>query len=208
MRSASWTGTTSTSAISSGSTRPPHSSSRGAKSNFRFRRQVSRLVYKTTGPRRDQTVALTGFCASRDHPGRLRRIKFRGSRNGKELVFLTNNFDLPAMTVAALCKSRWQVELILERITLHLRIKSFHDTSEHATKSRVWTVVSGCVLVAIFRKRLDRELSLCTVLQILDVNLREKTTLNPLLADSESASRQHGIPECLKSFDHERDSSA
>lgn len=172
-----------------------------AKSNFRFRRQVSRPVDKSTGLRCDQTVALTGFYASRDYPGKLRRIKFRDTRNGKELVFLTNNFDLPAMTVAELYKSRWQVELFFKWIKQHLRIKSFLGTSENAVKSQIWIAVSVYVLVAIIRKRLNSELSLYTILQILDVTLFEKTPLNQLLTDSEIASCQNELPKQLNLFD-------
>ena len=172
-----------------------------AKSNFRFRRQVSRPVDKSTGLRCDQTVALTGFYASRDYPGKLRRIKFRDTRNGKELVFLTNNFDLPAMTVAELYKSRWQVELFFKWIKQHLRVKSFLGTSENAVKSQIWIAVSVYVLVAIIRKRLNSELSLYTILQILDVTLFEKTPLNQLLTDSETASCQNELPKQLNLFD-------
>jgi Transposase DDE domain/Domain of unknown function (DUF4372) len=135
----------------------------------------------------DQTIALNGFYASHDYPQHLRRIRFKDPESGKTLVFLTNHFQLPALTVCALYKSRWQVELFFKWIKQHLRIKRFFGTSENAVKSQVWIAVAVYVLVAIVRKRLDLDLSLHSMLQILSVTPFEKVALGQLLTDIEVA---------------------
>jgi hypothetical protein len=158
-----------------------------AKSNLDARRVYSAPVDRNTGLICDQTVALNGFYARHDYPQHLRRIRFKDPESGKTLVFLTNHFQLPALTVCALYKSRWQVELFFKWIKQHLRIKRFFGTSENAVKSQVWIAVAVYVLVAIVRKRLDLDLSLHSMLQILSVTPFEKVPLAQLLTDIEVA---------------------
>lgn len=157
-----------------------------AKHNFRFHRQYSRAVDKTTGLRSDQTVRLVNFYVSKHYPGPLRRVCYYDAEHAHRFTFLTNAFDLPALTVAALYKSRWQVELFFKWIKQHLRIKAFYGTSRNAVETQVWIAISVYVLAAILRKRLALTLSLSTVLQILDVSLFEKTDLVALLRRTES----------------------
>jgi hypothetical protein len=151
------------------------------KSNLLFRRVYSRAVDKSTGLRCDQTIALTGLKASQDYPQHLRRIKFHDAEHDRDLVFLTNNFDLPALTIAQLYRCRWQVELFFKWIKQHLRIKRFYGTSENAVKTQIWIAISIYVLVAIVKKRLKIEASLYTILQILSLTLFEKTSLDQLV---------------------------
>lgn len=154
-----------------------------AKSNFKCRRLYSHAVDRSTGLICDQTVELTVFYSRRDYPERLRRIRYRDLQTNKTLVFLTNHFGIPAATVCALYKSRWQVELFFKWIKQHLRIKRFFGTSENAVKSQVWIAVATYVLVAIARKRLNLDLSLHSMLQILSVTPFEKVPLHQLLTD-------------------------
>jgi hypothetical protein len=154
-----------------------------AKSNSKLRRLVSRPVDRSTGLICDQSVELTVFYSHQGYPERLRRIRFKDPETAKTLVFLTNNFALPALTIGALYKSRWQVELFFRWIKQHLRIKRFFGTSENAVKSQVWIAVAVYVLVAIIRKRLDLNFSLHSMLQILSVTPFEKVPLFQLLTD-------------------------
>jgi len=154
-----------------------------AKSNSKFKRLVSRPVDRSTGLICDQSVELTVFYSHQGYPERLRRIRFKDPETAKTLVFLTNNFALPALTVGALYKSRWQVELFFRWIKQHLRIKRFFGTSENAVKSQVWIAVAVYVLVAIIRKRLNLEFSLHSMLQILSVTPFEKVSLFQMLTD-------------------------
>lgn len=156
-----------------------------AKSNLLFRRVYSRSVDKSTGLRCDQTIALTAPKASKDYPQHLRRIKFHDAEHDKDLVFLTNNFDLPALTIAQLYRCRWQVELFFKWIKQHLRIKRFYGTTENAVKTQIWISITVYVLVAIVKKRLNTEASLYTILQILSLTLFEKMTLDQLLKNAE-----------------------
>ena len=156
-----------------------------AKSNLACRRVYSHPVDKSTGLRCDQTIALIGYYKSKDYPQHLRRIKFFDVEHGQELVFLTNNFDLPALTIAQLYRCRWQVELFFKWIKQHLRIKAFYGTSENAVKTQIWIAITVYVLVAIVRKRLKIEASLYTILQILSLTLFEKTSVNQLLTKTE-----------------------
>jgi len=148
-----------------------------AKSNLDAHRVYSALVDRTTGLICDQTIALDGYVTRRDYPQHLRRIRFRDADTGKRLVFLTNQTTLPALTICALYKSRWQVELFFKWIKQHLRIKRFYGTSENAVKTQIWIAVSVYVLVAIVRKRLGLEASLYTLLQVLSVTIFEKMPL-------------------------------
>jgi hypothetical protein len=151
-----------------------------AKSNLRARRRYSHPVDRSTGLVCDQTVVLTGFYSRQGFERPLRRIKFNDPQTGKRLVFLTNNFAQPALTIAQLYKCRWQVELFFKWIKQHLRIKAFFGTSENAVKSQIWIAVSVYVLVAIIKKRLALPESLYEILQILSLTLFEKTSMNCL----------------------------
>jgi len=156
------------------------------KSNLLCRRVYSRAVDKATGLRCDQTIALTAPKACKDYPQHLRRIKFYDAEHDKHLVFLTNNFDLPALTIAQLYRCRWQVELFFKWIQQHLRIKKFYGTTENAVKTQIWIAITVYVLVAIVKKRLNTEASLYTILQILSLTLFEKTPLDQLLKNTET----------------------
>jgi len=144
------------------------------KVNTRLRRIYSAEVDKTTGLKCDQVIMLTGFYAQKSYPEKLRLVKYYDSEREKKLDFLTNNFSLPALTIANLYRCRWQVELFFKWIKQHLRIKAFYGTSENAVKSQIWIAVSIYVLVAIIKKRLKIEQSLYTILQILSVSIFEK----------------------------------
>jgi hypothetical protein len=152
-----------------------------AKSNLDARRLYSAASDRTAGIICDQTIALNGFYSQRDYPDPLRRIRFRDAESGKTLVFLTNRFSLPAATVCALYKARWQVELFFKWIKQHLRIKQFYGTSENAVKSQIWIAVAVYVLVAIAKKRLNLDASLYTLRQILSVTLFEKMPIHQTL---------------------------
>ncbi len=169
-----------------------------AKRNLQYRRLYSHPVDKTTGLRCDQTILLTGPQSSQDYPVPLRRVKFYDAKHGKLLVFLTNNFDLPALTIAELYRCRWQVELFFKWIKQHLRIKAFFGTSENAVKTQVWIAIAVYVLVAIVKKRLNSESSLYTNLQILSLTLFEKTPLDQLLADIEQKPDDPNMPKQRK----------
>lgn len=148
-----------------------------AKSNLQYRRLYSHPIDKASGLRCDQTVVLTGVQSYTDYPPPLRRIKFYDAKHDKLLVFLTNHFDLPALTITELYRCRWQVELFFKWIKQHLRIKAFFGTSENAVKTQVWIAIAVYVLVAVVKKRLNINASLHTILQILSVTLFEKTPL-------------------------------
>src|SRR5580658_3277210 len=147
------------------------------KSNVLIQRRYSHPVDKTTGVRSDQTVILTSFESASAYPDALRRVSYLDKETQKRLTFLTNNFVLPAFTIAQIYKCRWQVELFFKWIKQHLRIKAFYGTSENAVKTQIWIAVSIYVLVAIVRKRLGLEASLYQILQILSVTLFEKTPI-------------------------------
>jgi hypothetical protein len=154
-----------------------------AKSNFDFQRLYSQPVDKTTGVQADQIITLHGFYAQKDYPEKLRRIRYVDMQSNKRFVFLSNNFTLPALTIAELYHCRWQIELFFKWIKQHLRIKAFYGTSENAVKTQIWIAISVYVLVAIVKKRLKIDHSLYTILQILSVSLFEKTDLYQLLAN-------------------------
>ena len=156
-----------------------------AKSNFRFQRLYSQAIDKSTGLQCDQTISLVGFYAMKDYPERLRRIRFFDAQQGKRLVFLTNNFNLPALTIAELYQRRWQIELFFKWIKQHLRIKAFYGTSENAVKTQIWIAISIYVLVAIIKKQLRLERSLYSILQILSITLFEKMPLLQALTHME-----------------------
>jgi len=147
------------------------------KSNVILQRRYSHAVDKGTGVRSDHTVILTAIDSAKAYPDALRRVSYLDVKTGKRFRFLTNNFALPALTIAHIYKARWQVELFFKWIKQHLRIKAFYGTSENAVKTQIWIAVSAYVLVAIVRKRLRLEISLYQILQILSVTLFEKTPL-------------------------------
>ena len=147
------------------------------KSNVLLERRYSHTVDKSTGVRSDQTVLLSSIESASVYPDALRRVSYCDAETGKRLKFLTNNFTLPALTIAQIYKQRWQVELFFKWIKQHLRIKAFYGTSENAVKTQIWIAVSVYVLVAIVRKRLGLENSLYQILQILSVTLFEKTPI-------------------------------
>ena len=155
-----------------------------AKRNLDARRLYSAPVDRSTGVSSDHTIALNGFYAAKHYPAHLRRIRYRDPVTGKVLVFLTNQFALPALTICALYKCRWQVELFFKWIKQHLRIKRFYGTSENAVRTQIWIAVSVYVLVAIIKKQLKLDSSLHTLLQILSLTLFEKLPLQQLVAES------------------------
>jgi len=146
-----------------------------AKKNLDAKRRESRIVDKTTGLRSDQTIVLAGVKSSQSYPEALRRIHYYDIETGKRFVFLTNNFVLPALSIAQLYKCRWQIELFFKWIKQHLRIKAFYGTSPNAVRTQIWIAISVYVLVAIVKKELKIERSLSEILQILSVNPFEKT---------------------------------
>ena len=149
-----------------------------AKRGMDARRVYSAKTDRTTGVICDQTIRLNGFYVAKNYPEYLRRIRFKDPESGKTLVFLTNNTTLPPLTIAALYKSRWQVELFFKWIKQHLRIKRFLGTSENAVKTQIWCAVSTYVLIAIVKKELHLNASLYTLLQILSVSVFEKTLIS------------------------------
>jgi len=156
------------------------------KSNVLLKRRYSQPVDKATGVRSDHTVILTAIDSAKGYPDALRRVSYLDVETTKRFKFLTNNFTLPALTIAKIYKCRWQVELFFKWIKQHLRIKAFYGTSENAVKTQIWIAVSVYVLVAVVRKRLGLEASLYQILQILSVTLFEKTPLLRALHASDS----------------------
>lgn len=173
-----------------------------ARRSFRARRRYSRPVNKTTGLRLDQTVVLTQFYARRDYPDGLRRIGYRDPQSGRALVFLTNNFTEPALTITQIYHCRWQIELFFKWLKQHLRIKAFYGTSENAVRTQLWIAVSVYLLVAILKKRLHSQLSLYSLLQILSLTLFEKTPLLQVLSEQPPLSELVGMQNqpCLPGF--------
>jgi len=147
------------------------------KENILLERRYSHPVDKSTGVQSDQTVVLTSFASASVYPDPLRRVSYFDIETNKRLKFLTNNFVLPALTIAQIYKCRWQVELFFKWIKQHLRIKAFYGTSPNAVRTQIWIAVSVYVLVAIMRKRLDLTASLYQILQILSITLFEKTPI-------------------------------
>ena len=171
-----------------------------AKSNFQFHRIYSRSIDKQTGLRCDQIIKLTTHYPSKDYPEKLRRIKYYDAVTNNRLVFITNNFDLPALTIAKLYKCRWQVELFFKWIKQHLRIKKFFGTSENAVKTQVWIAISVYVLMAIIKKRLKLDMSLYTILQILSVTVFEKMPITRVFADDSYILSENNVDNQLNLF--------
>jgi hypothetical protein len=171
-----------------------------AKSNMDAHRVYSAPTDRAAGIICDQTVALNGHYARKHYPDYLRRIRFKDTAASRTLVFLTNQFALPAATICALYKNRWQVELFFKWIKQHLRIKRFFGTSENAVKTQIWIAVSVYVLVAIIKKRLNLEASLYTLLQVFSLTLFEKIPLEQLLSAAENSSHSHQANNQLNLF--------
>jgi len=172
-----------------------------ARKNFRFVRLISHPVDKSSGVQCDQTIALAWFYSAKGYPARLRRIRYWDAQREKRLVFLTNNFALPAHVIAELYRRRWHVELFFKWIKQHLRIKTFYGTSENAVKTQVWIAVCSYLLVAIVRKRLGLRLNLYTMLQILSVSLFEKIPINQAFLLNDALSRTSEGPKQLQLLD-------
>ena len=172
-----------------------------AKRGMDAHRVYSMQVDRSTGIICDQRIALDGIVVSQDYPEQLRRIRFKDPESGKTLVFLTNNFTLPAATICALYKSRWQVELFFKWIKQHLRIKRFIGNSENAVKTQIWCAVSTYVLIAIVKKELQLDASLYSLLQILSVSVFEKTPLSQAFAGGGLLTEQADFYNQLNLFD-------
>ena len=171
------------------------------KENVLLERRYSHPVDQSTGVRSDQTVILTAIESAKAYPEALRRVSFYDAETDKRLKFLTNNFMLPALTIAQIYKSRWQVELFFKWIKQHLRVKAFFGISENAVKTQIWIAVSVYVLVAIVRKRLGLEASLYQILQILSLTLFEKVPILQVLQPSDSQNESGQDPNQLILFD-------
>jgi IS4 transposase len=170
------------------------------KINMNYHRVYSRPVDKTTGLRFDQTIALDGFYTRQEYPQHLRRVGFVDLENAKQLVFLTNHFVLPALTIAAVYKQRWKVELFFKWIKQHLRIRHFYGTSENAVKTQIWTAVCVYVLAAIVKKELALDVSLYTFLQVLSVHSFEKIPISQAFSDGDPSSITGVLPNQLNLF--------
>ena len=172
-----------------------------AKDNCDWRRIYSRPVDKTTGVQCDQTIALNGFYASKHYPQHLRRVRYFDAVNNKRLVFFTNNFALPALTIAELYRCRWQVELFFKWLKQHLRIKKFYGNSENAVKVQIWISIATYVLVLIAKKQMGLALSPYTILQILSVSLFEKTPISQAFSSDYSKNENNDLCNQLLLFD-------
>ena len=170
------------------------------KKGVRLRRRYSHAVPPGTGVLSDQTVVLAAAASAKHYPDALRRVRYHDAEQDRRLAFLTNNFDLPALTIALLYKSRWKVELFFKWIKQHLRIKTFFGTSANAVKTQIWTAISVYVLVAILKKRLQLEPSLYQILQVLSVTLFEKGPILQAFDDTESQQKWSGISNQLNLF--------
>jgi len=171
------------------------------KINFRRKRLYSQPVDKSTGVQCDQIVVLKNHYAKKDYPEKLRRIRYFDSKNKKTFVFLTNNFVLPAITIADLYRCRWQVELFFKWIKQHLRIKAFYGTTENAVKTQIWIAISVYVLVAIVKKTLNLDQSLYTILQVLSLTLFEKEPIYQVLSNVSYTNQEDQLSNQLNLFD-------
>lgn len=171
------------------------------KRNFNYRRLYSRKVDKEKGFKCDQTIKLTGFYTSKKYPGKLRRIKYFDKEIGRNLVFLTNNFQYGAEAIAQLYKERWKIELFFKWIKQHLRIKKFYGTSPNAVKTQIWIAVSIYLLIAIMKKKLKLDQELYTILQILSISVFEKTSVNQLFSKGKHRNETNPNDNQLKMFD-------
>lgn len=161
-----------------------------ARKRLNFRRRYSHPVDRSTGLICDQTILLTTFYSAKKYPDPLRRIRYFDAEENRTLVFLTNNFQLDAMTVTKLFKARWQIELFFKWIKQHLRIKAFYGTSANAVKTQIWSAIATYLLVAILRKRLHLDQSLYTILQVLSVSLFEQIPILQALSENSRITQQ------------------
>jgi hypothetical protein len=161
-----------------------------SKTNLQFRRLYSHPIDKSTGLKSDQTIVLTGIKSAKDYPDKLRRTRYLDIETNLDLTFLSNNFFVPALTIAQLYKCRWQVELFFKWIKQHLRIKAFFGTTKNAVKTQIWIAISVYVLVAIIKKRLGLDLSLYTILQILSVTAFEQIPIIQVLTNFDYSSSE------------------
>lgn len=171
-----------------------------AKSNFQFKRIYSHKVDKSLGLICDQSIHLTGFYPAKDYPEKLRRIKYYDSENNRKLIFITNNFRLPAITIANLFKQRWQIELFFKWIKQNLKIKSFYGNSANAVKTQVCITISVYVLLAIIKKKLKIEHSLYTFLQLVSISIFEKMPIISMFSDSDFINEIDHDPNQLSLF--------
>ncbi|MEN6318575.1 MAG: IS4 family transposase [Syntrophaceae bacterium] len=171
-----------------------------AKRNFSRKRIYSNPVDKSDGVQCDQIVTLKGYYAKKDYPEKLRRIRYFDSKNNQTIVFLTNNFSLPAKTIADLYRCRWQVELFFKWIKQHLRIKAFFGTNENAVKTQIWIAISIYVLVAIVKKTLNLDQSLYTILQVLSVTIFEKMSILQIFSKATFTNQDKHISKQLNLF--------
>ena len=171
-----------------------------SKKNIQYKCIASSPVESTTGLRCDQRIVLTGQHTPKAYPIALRRVEFYDSKHDKLLVFLTNHFELPALSICSLYRCRWQVELFFKWIKQHLRIKKFFGTSQNAVKSQLWIAVTVYVLVAIIKKRLNVKASLYTILQILSLTLFDKEPMDQLLNQATNMNPNHDSPNQLNLF--------
>lgn len=171
-----------------------------AKSNLKFRRVYSGPTDRSTGIICDQTILLAGVQSAKHYPEKLRRVKYHDVDNNRTLVFLSNNFELPALTIAQLYRNRWQVELFFKWIKQNLRIKTFYGTSENAVKAQIWIAVSVYLLVAIMKKRLKIRASLYTILQVLSVTVFEKVPILQVVAEIDYESKTNNSDNQLILF--------
>ena len=172
-----------------------------AKSNFQFKRIYSHPVDKSTGLKCDQTIRLTGFYPSKDYPDKMRRVRFFDEENNHNLILLTNNFTIPALTIAEFYKWRWHVELFFKWIKQHLRIKAFYGTSENAVKTQIWIAITTYVLIAILKKRMNLDMCLYTFLQILSVTAFEKIDILQLVTNTHYKTQDDSFSNQLILFD-------
>ena len=171
-----------------------------AKTNMQFRRIYSHQIDKSTGLICDQTITLRNYSVSKDYPEKLRRIKYFNDEKNKRFVFITNNFSLPAITIANLYKQRWQIELFFKWIKQHLRIKSFYGNSPNAVKTQIWIAISTFVLLAIVKKRLKIDQTLYTFLKVLSISIFEKTPIFQLFTNDNYTIDDHDDPNQLFLF--------
>ena len=199
----SWTAVTRTSPVSLYSISVPPSSSFAASPIYNAAGYIHAQWTNKPVSNTIKAVVLAGFYAAKDYPDKLRRIKYYDAKTDKTVgVFLTNNFSLPALTIAELYRCRWQVELFFKWIKQHLRIKSFFGTSENAVKTQIWIAISVYVLMAIIKKRLDLRTDLYTILQILSLTLFEKTPLDQILTNHDYKADGGDMCNQLNLFDN------
>lgn len=172
-----------------------------AKDNLHFNRIASSVPNKKKGVLCDQSIRLNNYYASKDYPGKLRRIKYYDVENCRSLVFLTNNFELQATQIAQLYKHRWKIELFFKWIKQHLKIKSFWGRTENAVKTQIWIAISIYVLVAIAKKRFKLRQSLYEILQVISICIFDRTPITDLFTNSIQQNFKELDPNQLNIFD-------